>query len=108
MLPFVSFALSSHLFVSFFSVMDTKAVFAALYAVCEENAAFFSGGVKSSQGDAARRLVDVMNQIQEHARCLEPVICGFASVYHHFDFDPHIPANGYRSLVKVGSGTLKI
>lgn len=105
MLPFVSFALSSHLFVSFFSVMDTKAVFAALYAVCEENTAFFSGGVKSSQGDAARRLVDVMNQIREHARCLEPVICGFASVYHHFDFDPHIPANGYRSLVKVGSGT---
>ncbi|XP_029695185.1 LOW QUALITY PROTEIN: hormone-sensitive lipase [Takifugu rubripes] len=82
-------------------VMDTKAVFAALYSVCEENAAFFSGGVKSSQGDAARRLVDVMNVIQEHARCLEPVICGFAAVFHHYDFDPHIPANGYRSLVKV-------
>lgn len=85
--------------------MDTNAVFAALYGVCEENATFFSGGVKSSQGDAARRLVEVMNLIQEHARCLEPVVCGFASVYHHFDFDPHIPANGYRSLVKVGSGT---
>uniref|UniRef100_H3CRY9 Hormone-sensitive lipase n=1 Tax=Tetraodon nigroviridis TaxID=99883 RepID=H3CRY9_TETNG len=81
--------------------MDTNAVFAALYGVCEENATFFSGGVKSSQGDAARRLVEVMNLIQEHARCLEPVVCGFASVYHHFDFDPHIPANGYRSLVKV-------
>lgn len=101
MLPFFGFGLSSHLFVAFFSVMDTKAVFAALYGVCEENATIFSAGVKSSQGDAARRLVDVMNLIQEHARCLEPVICGFASVYHHFDFDPHIPANGYRSLVKV-------
>lgn len=85
--------------------MDTKAVFAALYSVCEENAAFFSGGVKSPQGDAARRLMDVMNMIQEHARRLEPVICGFATVFHHYDFDPHIPANGYRSLVKVGDHT---
>uniref|UniRef100_A0A4W5Q557 Lipase E, hormone sensitive type n=1 Tax=Hucho hucho TaxID=62062 RepID=A0A4W5Q557_9TELE len=42
-----------------------------------------------------------MTLIQEHARSLEPVISGFAAVYHHFDFDPHIPANGYRSLVKV-------
>ncbi|XP_070767410.1 hormone-sensitive lipase [Enoplosus armatus] len=82
-------------------VMDTKAVFAALYSVCEENATFFSGGAKGSQGDAARRLVDAMKLIQEHGRSLEPVISGFAAVYHHFDFDPHIPANGYRSLVKV-------
>ncbi|XP_026172466.1 hormone-sensitive lipase isoform X2 [Mastacembelus armatus] len=82
-------------------VMDTKAVFATLYSVCEENATFFSGGAKGSQGDAARRLVDSMKLIQEHARSLEPVISGFAAVYHHFDFDPHIPANGYRSLVKV-------
>uniref|UniRef100_A0AAQ6IJW7 Hormone-sensitive lipase n=1 Tax=Anabas testudineus TaxID=64144 RepID=A0AAQ6IJW7_ANATE len=82
-------------------MMDTKAVFAALYSVCEENAAFFSGGGKASQGDAARRLVDSMKLIQEHARSLEPVISSFAAVYHHFDFDPHIPANGYRSLVKV-------
>ncbi|KAM4580932.1 hormone-sensitive lipase isoform 1-T1 [Odontesthes bonariensis] len=82
-------------------VMDTKAVFAALYGVCEENAAFFSGGAKGSQADAARRLVETMHLIQEHARSLEPVISGFAAVYHHFDFDPHIPANGYRSLVKV-------
>ncbi|XP_035485492.2 hormone-sensitive lipase isoform X1 [Scophthalmus maximus] len=82
-------------------VMDTKAVFAALYSVCEENATFFSRGAKGSQGDAARRLLESMNLIQEHARGLEPVISGFALVYHHFDFDPHIPANGYRSLVKV-------
>lgn len=84
--------------------MDTKAVFAALYSVCEENAAFFSGGAKGSQGDAARRLVETMKLIQEHAHSLEPVVSGFAAVYHHFDFDPHIPANGYRSLVKVGRG----
>ncbi|XP_074509244.1 hormone-sensitive lipase isoform X1 [Sebastes fasciatus] len=83
------------------AVMDTKAVFVALYSVCEENAIFFSGGAKGPQGDAARRLVDTMKLIQEHARGLEPVISGFAAVYHHFDFDPHIPANGYRSLVKV-------
>ncbi|XP_056141669.1 hormone-sensitive lipase [Lampris incognitus] len=82
-------------------VMDTKAVFAALYSVCEENATFFSGGAKGTQGEAARRLVDSMTLIQEHARSLEPVITGFAAIYHHFDFDPHIPANGYRSLVKV-------
>ncbi|XP_070407234.1 hormone-sensitive lipase isoform X3 [Nothobranchius furzeri] len=82
-------------------VMDTQAVFAALYSVCEENIAFFSGGAKGTQGDAARRLVGAMKLIQEHARSLEPVISGFAAVYHHFDFDPHIPANGYRSLVKV-------
>uniref|UniRef100_A0AAQ6IN70 Hormone-sensitive lipase n=1 Tax=Anabas testudineus TaxID=64144 RepID=A0AAQ6IN70_ANATE len=83
------------------TTLQTSAVFAALYSVCEENAAFFSGGGKASQGDAARRLVDSMKLIQEHARSLEPVISSFAAVYHHFDFDPHIPANGYRSLVKV-------
>ncbi|XP_056299835.1 hormone-sensitive lipase isoform X3 [Pseudoliparis swirei] len=82
-------------------VMDTKAVFAALYSVCEENATFFSGGAKGTQGDAARRLEDTMKLIQEHGRSLEPVVSGFAAVYHHFDFDPHVPANGYRSLVKV-------
>uniref|UniRef100_A0A8C9TQP8 Hormone-sensitive lipase n=1 Tax=Scleropages formosus TaxID=113540 RepID=A0A8C9TQP8_SCLFO len=38
--------------------------------------------------------------IQDHARSLEPVISGFTAIYHHFDFD-QIPANGYRSLVKV-------
>ncbi|XP_035991086.1 hormone-sensitive lipase isoform X2 [Fundulus heteroclitus] len=83
------------------TVMDTQAVFAALYSVCEENVAFFSGGAKGTQGDAGRRLVVAMKLIQEHARSLEPVISAFAAVYHHFDFDPHIPANGYRSLVKV-------
>ncbi|XP_023186432.1 hormone-sensitive lipase isoform X3 [Xiphophorus maculatus] len=83
------------------SVMDTQAVFAALYGVCEENVAFFSGGGKGTQGDAGRRLVEAMKLIQEHARSLEPVISGFTAVYQHFDFDPHIPANGYRSLVKV-------
>uniref|UniRef100_A0A4W5MB24 Lipase E, hormone sensitive type n=1 Tax=Hucho hucho TaxID=62062 RepID=A0A4W5MB24_9TELE len=81
--------------------MDTKAVFAALYGVCEENATFFSEGAKGAQGGPAQRLVDTMTLIQEHARSLEPVIAGFAAIYHHFDFDPHIPANGYRSLVKV-------
>lgn len=81
--------------------MDTKAVFTALYDVCEENVAFFSGATKGQAGDAAQRLVDAMSTIQEHARSLEPVISGFAAIYHHFDFDPHIPANGYRSLVKV-------
>ncbi|XP_061573183.1 hormone-sensitive lipase isoform X2 [Cololabis saira] len=83
------------------AVMDTKAVFAALYSICEENVIFFSGGSKGSQTDAARRLVESLTLIQEHAQSLEPVIAGFAAVYHHFDFDPHIPANGYRSLVKV-------
>ncbi|MEQ2222070.1 hypothetical protein ILYODFUR_022155, partial [Ilyodon furcidens] len=81
--------------------MDSQAVFEALYSVCEENVTFFSGGTKGTQGDAGQRLVEVMKRIQDHARSLEPVISGFAAVYHHFDFDPHIPANGYRSLVKV-------
>ncbi|XP_026083087.1 hormone-sensitive lipase-like isoform X3 [Carassius auratus] len=81
--------------------MDTKAVFTALYDVCQENANFFSGASKGQAGDAVQRLVDAMTTIQEHARSLEPVISGFAAIYHHFDFDPHIPANGYRSLVKV-------
>uniref|UniRef100_A0A8C1SR87 Hormone-sensitive lipase n=1 Tax=Cyprinus carpio TaxID=7962 RepID=A0A8C1SR87_CYPCA len=71
--------------------MDTKAVFTALYDVCEENANFFSGATKGQPGDAAQRLVDAMTTIQEHARTLEPVISGFAAIYHHFDFDPHIP-----------------
>ncbi|XP_029115986.1 hormone-sensitive lipase isoform X3 [Scleropages formosus] len=80
--------------------MDTKAVFTTLYSVCEENVAFFSGGPKGPQGDAARRLVEALTLIQDHARSLEPVISGFTAIYHHFDFD-QIPANGYRSLVKV-------
>lgn len=80
--------------------MDTKAVFTALYEVCEENAAFFSGGPKGPTSDA-QKLVDALLTIEKHARSLEPVISGFAAIYHHFDFDPHIPANGYRSLVKV-------
>ncbi|KAJ8388842.1 hypothetical protein AAFF_G00125980 [Aldrovandia affinis] len=83
------------------AVMDTKAVFAALYDVCQENAAFFSGGDKGPQGDPARRLVEAMTLIQDHAHSLEPVISGFTAIYHHFDFDPQTPANGYRSLVKV-------
>ncbi|KAK5613289.1 hypothetical protein CRENBAI_024330 [Crenichthys baileyi] len=82
-------------------VMDSQALFEALYSVCEENVTFFSGGTKGSQGDAGRRLVEAMKLIQDHAHSLEPVISSFAAVYHHFDFDPHIPANGYRSLVKV-------
>ncbi|KAL4657663.1 hormone-sensitive lipase-like [Arapaima gigas] len=53
------------------------------------------------QGDAARRLVEALTLIQDHAHSLEPVISGFIAIYHHFDFDPQIPANGYRSLVKV-------
>lgn len=76
-------------------------MFSALYSVCEENIAFFSGGPKGPQGDAARRLVEALSLIEEHARSLEPVVSGFAAIYHHFDFDPQTPANGYRSLVKV-------
>uniref|UniRef100_A0A4W4GZS6 Hormone-sensitive lipase n=1 Tax=Electrophorus electricus TaxID=8005 RepID=A0A4W4GZS6_ELEEL len=82
-------------------MMDSKAVFSALYEMCEENAMFFSGGPERPTGDAAQRLVDTMVTIQEHARSLEPVLAGFSSIYHHFDFDPHVHANGYRSLVKV-------
>ncbi|XP_062394956.1 hormone-sensitive lipase isoform X2 [Sardina pilchardus] len=85
----------------FMDVMDTKAVFAAVYDVCEENATFFSSNPKGAAGGAVRQLVDAMTTIQEHARSLEPVVSGFAAIYHHFDFDPHIPANGYRSLVKL-------
>ncbi|MFT7800606.1 hormone-sensitive lipase-like [Arapaima gigas] len=81
--------------------MDTKAIFATLYSVCEENVTFFSGGSRGPQGDAARRLVEALTLIQDHAHSLEPVISGFIAIYHHFDFDPQIPANGYRSLVKV-------
>ncbi|KAJ8005251.1 hypothetical protein DPEC_G00144700 [Dallia pectoralis] len=83
------------------TVMDTKSVFAALYSVCEENATFFSGGPAGPQGDTALRMVETMKLIQEHGHSLEPVVSGLAAIYHHFDFDPHIPANGYRSLVKV-------
>ncbi|XP_034029902.1 LOW QUALITY PROTEIN: hormone-sensitive lipase [Thalassophryne amazonica] len=81
-------------------VLDTRALFEALYSMCNDNIDFFSAGAKGSRGDAAR-LVHTMNVIQEHARNLEPVVCGFAAVYQDFDFDPHVPANGYRSLVKV-------
>ncbi|XP_069041394.1 hormone-sensitive lipase isoform X2 [Lepisosteus oculatus] len=84
------------------ATMDSRAVFSALYDVCQENVQFFSaqpGG--GASGEAARRFVEAFSQIQGHAHSLEPVMGGFSALCHVFDFDPQTPANGYRSLIKV-------
>ncbi|XP_067111586.1 lipase, hormone-sensitive a isoform X1 [Osmerus mordax] len=81
--------------------MDIQVVFTALEAVCKENITVLSGPPDLPYGDVARRLVTSFRQIQEHGHTLEPVVLGFTTVYHHYDFDAHTPGNGYRTLVKV-------
>ena len=82
-------------------IMDIQVVFTALEAVCNENITVLSGPPDLPYGDAARRLVTSFRQIQEHSHTLEPVVLGFTTFYHHYDFDAHTPGNGYRTLVKV-------
>ncbi|XP_075995495.1 lipase, hormone-sensitive a [Genypterus blacodes] len=82
------------------SDMDTKAVFAALDTVCEENIVALCGS-DLPYGHVANRLVSCMTEIQEHSSALQPVVASFTTVYHHYDFDEQTPGNGYRTLVKV-------
>ncbi|KAG7278778.1 hypothetical protein CRUP_019084 [Coryphaenoides rupestris] len=81
--------------------MDSKAVFVALDAVCEETTEALCGSPDLPYGAVAQRLVSTLGQIQEHGRALQPVVAGFTAVYHHYDYDAQTPANGYRTLVKV-------
>ncbi|XP_036411501.1 hormone-sensitive lipase-like isoform X1 [Megalops cyprinoides] len=83
------------------TAMDNKGLFTALHNVCDDAIAALSGEPSTLYGESARRLIETMTRVQEHARGLEPIVAGFAASYHHFDFDPQVPANGYRSLVKV-------
>lgn len=81
--------------------MDYTVVFAALETVCEDNISIMCGPSDLPYGNVAERLVTCIRQIQEHGRALEPVVCSFTAVYHHYDFDAQTPGNGYRTLVKV-------
>ncbi|XP_061109842.1 hormone-sensitive lipase-like isoform X1 [Conger conger] len=81
--------------------MDTSVLFTSLYAVCEQAVAALSEEPNEMAGDSAKRLIEVVTLIHQHGRGLEPVIAGFTATFHHFDFDPLVPGNGYRSLVKV-------
>ncbi|XP_044028811.1 lipase, hormone-sensitive a [Siniperca chuatsi] len=83
------------------SDMDYQVVFAALDTVCEDNISVMCGLSDLPYGATAKRLVTCMRQIQEHGRALEPVVCSFTAVFHHYDFDAQTPGNGYRTLVKV-------
>ncbi|XP_074837127.1 hormone-sensitive lipase isoform X2 [Carettochelys insculpta] len=74
--------------------MDSPPLFQALHALAEDNVAFF----QQSTSETGRRFVAAFTAIREHARCLEPVLRHFSSVYHVFDLDESTPANGYRSL----------
>ncbi|XP_066575444.1 hormone-sensitive lipase isoform X2 [Amia ocellicauda] len=78
-----------------------RAVFSAVYEVCDDNITFFSSPEGGAGMGAAGRLVHALTQIQSHAHSLEPVVGGFSALCHVFDFDPQTPANGYRSLLKV-------
>ncbi|KAJ8335029.1 hypothetical protein SKAU_G00406680 [Synaphobranchus kaupii] len=81
--------------------MDNMAVFTCLYAMCEQAVAALSVEPSEMDADSAKRLIEAVTRIQEHGRGLEPVVVGFTATFHHFDFDPQVPGNGYRSLVKV-------
>uniref|UniRef100_A0AAY4DNM0 Hormone-sensitive lipase n=1 Tax=Denticeps clupeoides TaxID=299321 RepID=A0AAY4DNM0_9TELE len=81
--------------------MNDGVVFTTLERVCEDSITALSGPPGRTHDDATMRLLEAMKRIQEHGRALEPVVVGFASVYHHFDFDAETPGNGYRTLVKV-------
>ncbi|CAM5135521.1 unnamed protein product [Natator depressus] len=76
--------------------MDSRPLFQALHALAEDNVAFF----RQSASETGRRFVAAFTAIREHARCLEPVLRHFASIYHVFDLDEATQANGYRSLVQ--------
>ncbi|XP_064201694.1 hormone-sensitive lipase-like [Anguilla rostrata] len=80
--------------------MDNAALFASVYAVCEQAAAALAEEPGEASDDSARRTAEAVARIREHARGLEPVVAGLAATFHHFDFDPLVPGNGYRSLVK--------
>ncbi len=88
--------------------MDHKDVFAALQMVCSDVILVLNGSrSNSSNADATDRLLGVMREIQEHGLAVEPLISGFTAVYHHFDLDAQTPGNGYRTLVKVTTGSFK-
>eukprot|EP00066_Takifugu_rubripes_P018367 XP_011607633.1 PREDICTED: hormone-sensitive lipase-like [Takifugu rubripes] len=81
--------------------MDYKVVFTTLDTVCEDIISNMCAPSDMPYGAVATRLVTCMKEIQEHGRVLKPVVAGFISVFHHYDFDAQTPGNGYRTLVKV-------
>ncbi|KAJ8273472.1 hypothetical protein GJAV_G00101980 [Gymnothorax javanicus] len=81
--------------------MDRSTLFSTLYAVCGQVVTVLSDKPSEMEGDSAQRMLGATAEIVEHARGIEPVIAGLTAVFHHFDFDPLVPGNGYRSLVKV-------
>uniref|UniRef100_A0AAY5ES20 Hormone-sensitive lipase n=1 Tax=Electrophorus electricus TaxID=8005 RepID=A0AAY5ES20_ELEEL len=81
--------------------MDHRTVYSTLEAVCVETIAALTRLESLRCSDATARLLVTMTHIQEHGRAVEGLVTGFAAVYHHFDFDPQTPGNGYRTLVKV-------
>ncbi|XP_063167929.1 hormone-sensitive lipase isoform X2 [Candoia aspera] len=78
------------------STMDARPLFQTLLTLAEDNAAFFQN-VPSETG---QRFLAAFTTIREHARCLEPMLSHFSTVYHIFDLDEHTPANGFRSLAQ--------
>lgn len=81
--------------------MDHHIVFSTLETVCEETVSAISMQASLLENDATSHLLATVRRIQEHGRAASALVSGFAAVYHHFDFNPETPANGYRTLVKV-------
>ncbi|XP_066531136.1 lipase, hormone-sensitive a isoform X2 [Hoplias malabaricus] len=81
--------------------MDNRLVFRTLDTVCTEVISALSGQTNLHYNASTNQLLVVMKQIQEHNRAVEALVAGFTAVYHHYDFDPDTPGNGYRTLVKV-------
>ncbi|KAM9298838.1 hormone-sensitive lipase [Gastrophryne carolinensis] len=77
--------------------MDPRPLFQAVEALCQDNIKHFG----ESNTEVGTRLVQAFTRIQEQAQGLEPSLRALAAVCPLFDLDPHTPANGYRSLMKV-------
>ncbi|KAJ7303994.1 hypothetical protein JRQ81_011511 [Phrynocephalus forsythii] len=78
------------------TAMDSRPLFQTLHMLAEDNTNFF----RDSTTEMGQRFLAAFTTIREHARCLEPVLNHFATIYHIFDLDEHTPANGYRSLAQ--------
>ena len=84
--------------------MDHKVVFTTLETVCEDIISNVCAPSDTPYDAVAKRLITCMKEVKEHGRVLEPLVAGFVSVFHHYDFDAQTPGNGYRTLVKVCVG----
>lgn len=81
--------------------MEHSVVFTTLETECVKAISALSDNVSLIPNEATAQLLATLRRVYEHGHAIEALVSGFSAVYHHYDFDPETPANGYRSLVKV-------